>query len=121
LAIIGPPPPDQHRVIVWAAVGPLFVLGGLTLVTTTVGAPLIVGIACVALGLYLLAAFFFRLPLQPTRQERESKTEAGTCPDRACCATSPRAVCWGDVTTLRYPAVMEQLETKVKELQAAEN
>jgi hypothetical protein len=27
----------------------------------------------------------------------------------------------GDVTTLRDPAVMEQLETKVKELQAAED
>src|SRR4029077_1439944 len=27
----------------------------------------------------------------------------------------------GDVTTLRAPAVMEQLETKVKELQAAED
>jgi acetyl-CoA synthetase len=27
----------------------------------------------------------------------------------------------GDVTTLRDPAVMEQLKTKVKELQAAED
>ena len=38
-----------------------------------------------------------------------------------CCATSPRASALGDVTTLRDPAVMAQLEDKIKAGQAAED